>query len=89
MLVKNIRAGADSSIPRNLTAVNGELFFSANDGIDGDELWKTDGTELCWSRISVQERTAPAPTTCRLQRRPAPSWSRTSALDPTDHFPEA
>ncbi|MDJ0716253.1 MAG: Ig-like domain-containing protein [Prochloraceae cyanobacterium] len=29
----------------NLTNVNGTLFFTANDGINGIELWKSDGTE--------------------------------------------
>jgi ELWxxDGT repeat protein len=33
-----------SSSPRDLTAVGGTLFFSANDGVHGFELWKSDGT---------------------------------------------
>jgi ELWxxDGT repeat protein len=34
----------NSSNPSNLTNVNGALFFTANDGTHGDELWKSDGT---------------------------------------------
>jgi ELWxxDGT repeat protein len=34
----------DSSNPSNLTNVNGKLYFSANDGADGTELWASDGT---------------------------------------------
>lgn len=46
-LVKDIRAGsADGSIsgPRTAVAVGNTLFFVANDGISGGELWKSDGT---------------------------------------------
>ena len=31
-------------LPRNLTNVNGTLFFTADDGTNGRELWKSDGT---------------------------------------------
>jgi ELWxxDGT repeat protein len=34
----------NSSDPGYLTNVNGTLFFTANDGVHGDELWKSDGT---------------------------------------------
>ena len=34
----------NSSGPGFLTEFNGRLFFSANDGINGTELWKSDGT---------------------------------------------
>ena len=44
MLVKDIYAGSSSSSPLDLTNVNGTLFFNARDA-NGDELWKSDGTE--------------------------------------------
>ena len=46
--VKNICVYPDEdspSFPENLTNVDGTLFFSANNGIDGEELWKSDGSE--------------------------------------------
>jgi len=47
-LVKNIYTlpgGNSSTSPSNLTNVNGTLFFTANDGTNGVELWKSDGTD--------------------------------------------
>lgn len=35
----------NSSDPQNMVDVNGTLFFTADDGTNGRELWKTDGTE--------------------------------------------
>ncbi|MHC2333869.1 hypothetical protein [Bradyrhizobium sp. USDA 4454] len=42
-LVADIASGSTSSNPANLTASNGWLFFTANDGTHGVELWKTNG----------------------------------------------
>jgi ELWxxDGT repeat protein len=47
-LVKDINPGTADSFPSQLTVVGNTLFFVANDGISGSELWKTDneGTSL-------------------------------------------
>jgi ELWxxDGT repeat protein len=42
-LVKDLNPG--SSPPRHLLNVDGTLFFTADDGTSGEELWKSDGTE--------------------------------------------
>lgn len=42
-LVKNINPTGDS-FAFNLTAFNGELYFNADDGAHGSELWRSDGT---------------------------------------------
>jgi ELWxxDGT repeat protein len=47
IMVKDINPGAmDAFInfPSFFTNVNGTLFFTANDGTSGEELWKSDGT---------------------------------------------
>ena len=50
VLVKDIYPGigdygsANSSYPRDLTEFNDQLYFSANDGENGGELWVSDGT---------------------------------------------
>ena len=45
-LVKDISPGAfGSSFPDQLISFKGKLFFKANDGVHGDELWISDGTE--------------------------------------------
>jgi ELWxxDGT repeat protein len=50
MLVKDIRPGAVGGIGgyyspgATFTSINGTLFFAANDGSSGNELWKSDGT---------------------------------------------
>jgi ELWxxDGT repeat protein len=43
-MIKDIYFGFNSSNPKKFVDVNGTIFFIANDGINGQELWKTDGT---------------------------------------------
>jgi len=45
-LVKDIWPGTGSSFPQVPINVNGTLFFTADDGVQGRELWKSDGTEV-------------------------------------------
>ena len=49
VLVKDIFQGDDDSLlplfSGGFTSFDGEAFFTANDGTDGYELWKSDGTE--------------------------------------------
>ncbi|AKJ00673.1 uncharacterized protein (TIGR03382 family)/MYXO-CTERM domain-containing protein [Archangium gephyra] len=53
--VKNIRGVEEGveegSLPENLTGVGGTLYFTANDGSSGLELWKSDGTEAGTVRV--------------------------------------
>src|SRR5262249_4597510 len=49
VLITDIHSGSYGSRiygtdPSDLTNVNGELFFSAKDGVKGYELWKSDGS---------------------------------------------
>ena len=42
--IKGGFASSSLGSPRNLIDVNGTLFFQVDDGVNGDELWKIDGT---------------------------------------------
>lgn len=45
-LVKDINPGLDQSSPGWWTNLNGTFFFFADDGVQGNELWKSDGTAV-------------------------------------------
>lgn len=54
-LLKDIFPGASvlpQDAPQNLTAFDGKLYFSANDGVSGRELWVSDGTALGTARVA-------------------------------------
>ena len=44
-LVKDINPGSGGSNAAELTNFAGSLYFSADDGVHGDELWTSDGTD--------------------------------------------
>ncbi len=50
-LVKNLSPAFDSN-PQNLTDLNGNLYFSADDGVNGEELFRSDGTVTGTYRVA-------------------------------------
>jgi ELWxxDGT repeat protein len=44
LLVKDIRTGIPDSDPQELVNINGTIFFAATDGVNGVEIWKSNGT---------------------------------------------
>ncbi len=42
--VKDLRPGASGSFPSPVVVMGGVGYFSASDGVNGRELWRTDGT---------------------------------------------
>ncbi|MES2774628.1 MAG: ELWxxDGT repeat protein [Bacteroidota bacterium] len=51
-LVKDINPGAAGSNPTSLTYCNEKLYFAANNGTAGIELWKSDGTSAGTSLVT-------------------------------------
>jgi ELWxxDGT repeat protein len=59
--VKDIRpAPAQQSSPMFLTSIGATLYFTADDGVHGRELWRSDGTEA--GTVMVKEIAAGAPS---------------------------
>lgn len=53
-IVKNINvAGGTGSDPDELTVYNGKLYFTADNGINGRQLWVSDGTEAGTTIITI------------------------------------
>ena len=52
-LVRDIRAGSNSSYPSDLTNVNGVLYFSASAATGTRELWRSDGTLVGTSLVKA------------------------------------
>ncbi len=48
----DINPGSGSSFPSNLTSVNGRLFFTANNGTNGYQLWSSDGTRAGTMKVA-------------------------------------
>ena len=44
VMIKDIDTGSTGSDPNQFTNVNGEVYFTSNDGSHGEELWKSNGT---------------------------------------------
>ncbi len=69
-MVKDIRPGPKGSRPTGLARIAGTLYFSANDGVHGYELWKSDGTAAGTVRVD--------------DIRPGPKGSRPAYLTAVD-----
>lgn len=51
-LVKDIRSGTSGSLLSGIIPYNGSLIFKASDGVDGSELWKSDGSAAGTTEIA-------------------------------------
>ncbi|MFM7792129.1 MAG: ELWxxDGT repeat protein, partial [Microcystis panniformis] len=51
-LVKDIYPGSFGPYPSNLTARGNTLFFTAYDSVNGEELWRSDGTAAGTVRVA-------------------------------------
>ena len=51
-LLANIRSGNSGSYPKQFREYNGKLYFVANDGVKGDELWVYNPTDSSTARIT-------------------------------------
>lgn len=57
-LVGDVRRGAEGSAPEQLVEVGGQVFFAADDGVSGRELWVSDGSATEARRVADIRRGA-------------------------------
>jgi ELWxxDGT repeat protein len=99
VLVRDIATGTEISDPENFIEFNSELYFTANDRVHGDELWKTDGTPggtVLAADIDqaylVPTSTSSLPTTTGCGSTPTTpavvSCGRATAPPPANYVPE-
>ncbi len=81
-LVKDINTLKKGSGADNLVQVGNTVYFTANDGVNGVELWKSDGTEAAQfaSRISFLDPMAPLRASLRMCLELCTSWLTTRRL---------
>jgi ELWxxDGT repeat protein len=78
--VRDIAPGGESSEPAELVALDGKVFFTANDKASGTEVWRTDGSPIGTARVAdVNQVSAP----------PAVGVSEITAMDGAIYFTAA
>ena len=58
-LVADINPGSSGSYPIYLTAVGDTLYFVADDGVHGQELWWSNGTAATTAKVSIRSKRKP------------------------------
>ena len=61
-LVRDIFSGSSSASPSWLTAVGSTLYFTANDGINGYQLWRSNGSSASTQRVASNRLFRSPPT---------------------------
>ena len=93
-MVSDIRTGISSSSPGYLTAVGSTLFFTANDGSNGTELWKFDtalpvSTSSTSSTSSNTVTTSTTPTAGESATTTIPTTTTTSSIAKSAGIPRS
>ncbi len=55
VLVRDIRPGINSSNPTEFTNIKGNVFFAANEGVHGTEIWKSNGNGAVAAPFMVKD----------------------------------